>query len=71
MAIITKVQINDNFINLAQFLKIIDVINSGGEAKFFLKSHIVLVNNEKEDKRGRKLYKGDVIKIDDNQYEIC
>ena len=25
----------------------------------------------KEDKRGRKLYKGDIIEINDNQYTIC
>ena len=66
-----KVKIEENYINLAQFLKIVDIINSGGEAKYFLKTNEVFINNEKEDKRGRKLYKGDIIEINDNQYTIC
>lgn len=66
-----RIKINENYINLAQFLKIADIINSGGEAKFFLKNNVILVNNQKEDKRGRKLYKGDIIEIGNDQYEIC
>lgn len=71
MALIKQVEINDIFITLGQFLKITDHINSGGEAKLFLYSHEVYVNNEKEDRRGRKLYHGDQIRIGSEVYQIC
>ena len=71
MALIKQVEINDKFITLGQFLKITDHINSGGEAKLFLYSREVYVNNEKEDRRGRKLYHGDQIRIGSEVYQIC
>ena len=71
MAIVTKIQIEDDFINLAQFLKLTDYINSGGEAKFFLAENEVFVNGEKETKRGRKLHNGDEIMVNKDKYTIC
>ncbi|MBR0418736.1 MAG: S4 domain-containing protein YaaA [Erysipelotrichaceae bacterium] len=71
MALIKQVEINDKFITLGQFIKITDHISSGGEAKLFLYSHEVYVNNEKEDRRGRKLYHGDQIRIGSEVYQIC
>ena len=71
MAIVTKIQIEDDFINLAQFLKLTNYINSGGEAKFFLAENEVFVNGEKETKRGRKLHIGDEIMVNKDKYTIC
>lgn len=51
-------------ITLGQFLKLADVIQSGGMAKWFLSEHEVLVNNEPDNRRGRKLYVGDVVEIE-------
>lgn len=68
---IKKVQIKDEYVNLGQFLKIVDLIGSGGEAKVFLLTHDVYVNGEKEERRGRKLYREDRIKIAGEEYEIC
>ena len=68
---IKKVQIKDEYVNLGQFLKIVDLIDSGGEAKVFLLTHDVYVNGEKEERRGRKLYREDRIKIAGEEYEIC
>lgn len=48
---------------LQQVLKSETIINSGGEAKWFLRENEVLVNGELEDRRGRKLYPGDVIEV--------
>ena len=70
MAVIKEVKIDDEFISLGQFLKICDLISSGGEAKFFLKEHKVFVNEEKEDRRGRKLYENDLVKIDDGTFKV-
>lgn len=51
------------YMMLQQVLKSETIINSGGEAKWFLRENEVLVNGEMEDRRGRKLYPGDVIEV--------
>lgn len=66
-----KVEIKDEYITLSQFLKIVDLVQSGGEAKSFLLSHEILVNEETEDRRGRKLRTGDRVTVDGQEYEIC
>ena len=66
-----KVEIRDEYITLSQFLKIVDLVQSGGEAKSFLLSHEILVNEEPEDRRGRKLRQGDHITVDGQEFEIC
>lgn len=63
-------KINTTFITLSQLLKMEDCVGSGGEVKHFLSEVEVLVNDEKEQRRGRKLYPGDVIKILGKTYQI-
>jgi len=58
-----KIGITSEFITLGQLLKFADVISNGGDAKFFLTSNKILVNQQPEDRRGRKLYPGDLIDI--------
>jgi S4 domain protein YaaA len=58
------ISIDTEMITLGQFLKLADVIQSGGMAKWFLSEHEVLVNNEPDNRRGRKLYVGDVVEIE-------
>lgn len=65
-----QIKITTEYITLGQFLKLSDIISSGGESKFFLQENIIYVNQELENRRGKKLYKGDKIKIKDNEYEI-
>ncbi len=64
------VKIHSEYITLGQFLKITDLIQSGGEAKFAVKSLRIFVNNEREDRRGRKLYHNDVLKVEGKVYRI-
>lgn len=71
MAISKKVSIYDEYITLSQFLKIVDLVQSGGEAKSFLLSEKVIINGEVDNRRGRKLRKNDLIEIDGKVYEIC
>jgi S4 domain protein YaaA len=59
-----------NYITLQQFLKLKDIISSGGEAKFFLAENDVRVNCETEKRRGRKLYPGDVVTVKGRKFEI-
>lgn len=58
------ISIDTEMITLRQFLKLADVIQSGGMAKWFLSEHEVLVNDEPDNRRGRKLYVGDVVEIE-------
>lgn len=65
-----KIIIKTSYITLGQFLKISGIIQNGGEAKFFLSNNKVLINNSIDQRRGRKLYRGDIIKIKENEYLI-
>ena len=58
-----QIEIKDEYITLGQLLKTYDFVSTGGEAKIFLQEETVLVNGEKENRRGRKLRSGDVIEI--------
>jgi len=65
-----KVKINTEYITLQQLLKMTDWIQSGGQAKVAVKTLNIFVNGEKEDRRGKKLYPQDIIKIENKQYEV-
>ena len=71
MALIKSIKIDSEFITLGQFLKVADIISSGGEAKSFLAENVILVNGEEDRRRGRKLYKDDIVEIDRKRYKIC
>ena len=71
MAIVEDVKIKENFITLGQFIKVLDLISSGGEAKSFLINMQIKINGENDNRRGRKLYKGDQIVINSKEYRIC
>jgi ribosome-associated protein len=57
----TRVAIRDEYVTLAQLLKMAGVIGTGGEAKHYLADTAVIVNGEPEQRRGRKLRPGDLI----------
>ncbi|WP_257351700.1 S4 domain-containing protein YaaA [Pseudalkalibacillus decolorationis] len=58
-----EIQITTEYITLGQLLKQADVIQSGGMVKWYLAEHEVFVNEELEQRRGKKLYEGDTITI--------
>ncbi|MGD6819000.1 S4 domain-containing protein YaaA [Metabacillus sp. 84] len=57
------IQIDTEYITLGQFLKLAEVIQSGGMVKWFLSEHEVLVNGEPENRRGKKLRNQDTVLI--------
>ena len=65
-----KIKIHTEYITLGQFLKIADIISSGGQAKFAVKELEIYVNGEREDRRGRKLYPKDKVVVEGNAYVI-
>lgn len=65
-----KVNINTDFIKLGQLLKLVGIITNGAEAKMFLEENNVIINNESENRRGRKIFPGDIVKVNDIEVEI-
>ncbi|PWI56806.1 RNA-binding S4 domain-containing protein [Sulfoacidibacillus thermotolerans] len=51
------------YITLQQALKLSGMIDSGGSAKVILQDNKVFVNGIHEQRRGRKLYPGDLISV--------
>ena len=65
-----KLRKDEPFITLGVLLKITGIIDTGGQAKFFLAENTVLVNGEEENRRGRKLYHGDLIQAGKQTFSI-
>ena len=61
---------DEEYITLNVLLKITNIISTGGMAKAFLQDNVVLVNGEEENRRGRKLYHGDVIQAQNHTFLI-
>jgi ribosome-associated protein len=57
------VPVRDGAIALGQLLQFAGVVDTGGQAKLLLVSDEVLVNDEPESRRGRKLREGDVVEV--------
>ena len=55
---------------LDQFLKLIGVVQTGGQAKMVIKSGEILVNGTVEKRRGRKLIDGDQIIFANETYIV-
>lgn len=66
-----KITITSEYITLGQLLKFTHVIATGSQEKSYLLSHQVLVNGVSEQRRGRKLYPGDKITLDQGGFEIA
>lgn len=58
------IAISTPYIKLDQFLKLANCVSTGGMAKALLQEEAVKVNQEPEDRRGRKLYPGDIVEVD-------
>lgn len=57
------VAIDGDMIRLGQFLKLADLIDTGGEAKLAVAAGQVAVNGEVDRRRGRQLHRGDVVSV--------
>ena len=68
--LITNFKLKGDYITLAQFLKDLTYISSGGQAKWFLAENTVYVNGESEQRRGKKLHSGDQVKIGQDEFMI-
>ncbi|GIF14087.1 RNA-binding S4 domain-containing protein [Actinoplanes teichomyceticus] len=57
------VPIDGDMIRLGQFLKLADLIETGGEGKVLIAAGDVTVNGEVDTRRGRQLHPGDVVEV--------
>lgn len=66
-----KIAIRDEYIKLGQALKLAGLVSSGVEAKIFIQEGLVMVNGEVDDRRGRKLYPGDVFSLNGEEVKVA
>jgi ribosome-associated protein len=69
-AVVPDVPIQSHMIRLGQLLKLEAVIDSGAEIKAFLATEPVWVNGQREARRGRQLYPGDVVRVGDRELRL-
>ena len=62
--------ITTEYIKLDSFLKGVNVVGSGGEAKIIITEGQVCVNGETELRRGRKLYPGDQVALGGHEFTV-
>lgn len=65
-----EIKISSEFIKLDQFLKWAGVVESGVDAKYFITEGMVKVNGETELRRGKKLYPGDKVKFQEEEFLV-
>jgi ribosome-associated protein len=64
------VPIRGSTIRLGQLLKLTGLIDTGAEVKAFLSAEQVWVNGEPENRRGRQLCPGDVVRIGERELRL-
>ncbi len=65
-----EIVIKDEYIKLGQALKLAGLVGSGVEAKMLIQDGLVTVNGEVDERRGRKLYPGDIFELEKNQVKV-
>jgi ribosome-associated protein len=65
-----KLREKDEYITLGQLLKAAGFADNGVMAKEMVQDGRALVNGEEDLRRGRKLYAGDVVKVDGTEIQI-
>ena len=65
------VPITGERIRLGQLLKVAGLVGSGCEAKALLGTGTVTVNDVPEERRGRQLTRGDVVRVGDESVRVA
>lgn len=66
----TEITIFKEPITLGQFLKFSGLISTGGEVKIFLEESDISVNNIAVNRRGKKLFSGDLVEINGQKFKL-
>ena len=67
---VVKIKEGEAYITLNVLLKLTGIIDTGGQAKYYLQENEVLVNGKLENRRGRKLYPGDKIEVENQTFMV-
>ncbi len=65
-----EITIHDEFIKLGQAMKLAGLVSSGIEAKVVIQDGQVLVNDEVDTRRGKKLVPGDVFEYEGQKVKV-
>ena len=65
-----KIKISTEYIKLDQLLKFAGIAETGGHAKEIVAEGVCLVNGDICTQRGKKLYNGDTLEIDEYFIEV-
>ena len=65
-----EITIRDEFIKLGQALKLAGGVDDGVQAKYVIQEGLVKVNGETDQRRGRKVYAGDVISFQNEEIKV-
>lgn len=63
-------QLTQDYIELMKLLKLLGLVETGGQAKIVIEEGLVKYNNETEYRKRKKLFKGDIILFNDHQINI-
>jgi ribosome-associated protein len=64
------IELSGEVIRLGQLLKLVGLVDNGGEAKVRIQGGEVLVNGQVETRRGRQLQQGDRVEFAGRQVEV-
>ncbi len=65
-----KFELKDDYIELFKLIKVMDLVDSGAQAKFIIADGYVKRNGETEMRKRAKIVKGDVIEVADATIEV-
>jgi len=67
---VLKYELRDDYIELFKLLKVLDLVDSGAEAKMIVADGHVRRNDEVETRKRAKIISGDVIEVADVKIEV-
>ena len=65
-----EINIDSEYIKLDQFLKLADLVSTGGHAKYLIQDGLVKVNGKVETRRGKKLRPQDIVEVEGNTIKV-
>lgn len=64
----TEITIKTDYIKLNQLLKLASILSNGADYKIWILDNVVKQNDIQVTERGKKIYKGDILSINDTDF---
>ena len=65
-----EIEISEEPIELYKILKFVNMVNSGGEAKYVISEGKVIVNGKVETRKRKKIFSGDVVEFGEEKIRV-